>query len=263
VGDILRDGLPGMLTSFDGDLLDIPVNNLSFETTAQTQVVINAAGKTDLAWCEANPREAFRSNVQGALHAARAARRVGATFIHFSSGCVWDGPYHESGRGFLPTDPVSPAAFYTWTKATADALIQREFPEAHILRPRQVFSGSQNPRNTLQKFLRYEALLDTPNSMTSSYTIVRAVKALIHKPYPGRIWNLYDRGNVTPFEVGQYLHRQGLRQVPQKLSKAELDAFHKPKRVDTVLEDPVAEAYFKPYQIAETLSRAVEEMRRS
>jgi len=223
--------------------------------------VVNAAGKTDLPWCEQNPGEAFQCNTLAPLGLYRAVREAfggRVPFIHVSSGCLWDGPFHAEGRPFRPTDPVKPACHYSWTKAAGDAMLLHEADSPlAILRPRQLFSDLDSPRNTLLKLKGYPALLDTPNSMTSADTVACTVEALLQKNAMeiGQVLNVYDLGITSPFRVGELMAEADLREAPKRLQKSELDAWHKPKRVDTVLEDPYFEALVQPNDV-ETQLRA-------
>src|SRR5205823_4133626 len=98
-------------------------------------------------------------------------------YLHFSSGCIWDGPYDDNGKPFTPLHPARPAAYYSWTKAACDALLLGEDPEnVAILRPRQVYSSLRSPRNTISKLNSYPKLVDTPNSMSSMDIIVKTVR---------------------------------------------------------------------------------------
>ncbi len=230
--------------------------------------VINTAGKTDLSWCEANPLETFRCNVAaplGILRALQGALGNATPFIHVSSGCVWDGPYKADGSPFEPNDAPVPACFYSWTKASCDALMLREaegFPLV-ILRPRQVYSPLPSPRNTLGKLGRYPGLIDTPNSMTSAETIAQAIECAVDpekgpQAY-GKIINVYERGLTSPFKVGTIMAEAGLREKPVLITKADLDQTLIPKRVDTVLHDAFFEGWVKPPEIEGELRRVVAE----
>lgn len=227
--------------------------------------LVNCAGKTDLAWCEAHPLETFRCNVTAPIGLLRAlqASACDVPFIHISSGCLWDGPYHPSGRGFRPEDPVRPACYYAWTKAACDGLLLREETDAcFILRPRQLFSHLPSERNTLNKIVRYPNLLDTPNSMTSCATVARTIERMlaVSRTSVPKIMNVYNAGITSPFQVGQVLAEAGLREPPQKLEKSALDAWHKPKRVDTVLEDAAFERFVQPPEVLGQVRSAVQEM---
>jgi len=228
--------------------------------------VINAAGKTDLAWCEANAREAMRSNLEAPVQLyQRMLAMPEIRFIHFSSGCIWDGPYTREGKPFTPSEPPSPACLYSWTKAAADAmLLERDSERIAILRPRQVYSGNRHPRNTLLKLQRYPKLVDTPNSVSSIGVIEKTLRHVTTatENWSG-VWNLYDRGVTSPFEIGEMLWKAGLRTQPLRISKEELDTFHKPKRVDTVLYDARFEAAIHPEEVRIVLANMIEELKTS
>lgn len=224
--------------------------------------VVNSAGKTDLAWCEANAGETFRCNVTAPIGLLRNLRASGSAvpFIHISSGCLWDGPYHPAGHGFRPEDPATPACYYAWTKAACDALLLREPPSRlFILRPRQLFSHVPSPRNTLMKLNAYPRLLDTPNSMTSCDTVARTIEAILSKPDGStpNLMHVYDLGISSPFAMGELLAEAGLRARPEKLEKKDLDTWHKPKRVDTVLEDAAFERFLPGKSVVEQARQAI------
>lgn len=226
--------------------------------------VVNTAGKTDLRWCEDNAAECFRCNVSAPVGVYRALKDAFGTkvpYIHLSSGCVWDGPYNADGKPFKPNDPPMPACFYAWTKSACDALLLREVvAPILILRPRQVYSPLASPRNTLTKLNGYPKLLDTPNTMTSADTIAKTIEIALSAP-DVRIWNrillVYERGVSSPFEVGTFLAQANCRKLPEKLTKSELDTWHKPKRVDTVLYDEFFEQTFTPPTVQDELKRNI------
>lgn len=266
----IGSALAQSLTDFEVHVWPNDIDDLSLEAieTIGPDAIINAAGKTDLAWCEANANEAVRSNLEAPVRlyerilAHNRDREDTIRFIHFSSGCVWDGPYNDRGEPFGPYDTPTPACLYSWTKAAADSmLLSIDATQVAVLRPRQVYSSSPMARNTLVKLTKYPRLIDTPNSMTSITTIEKIVRhTLLSEEWTG-IWNVYDRGVVTPFEVGQMLAQAGLRDEPQHLTKAELDQFHRPKRVDAVLYDARFEAAIAPPEIRAELARIIGSMR--
>jgi len=227
-------------------------------------VVINTAGKTDLRWCEENPRECFRCNVSAPLSVYRAVKAAfggRVPYIQLSSGCIWDGPYRADGLPFEPEDPPTPACFYSWTKASCDALLRAE-PGVPllILRPRQVYSALAAPRNTLSKLNSYPRLLDTPNSMTSADTIALTIETVLARNDDSvwnRVLNVYDRGITSPYEVGRLLAAAECRAVPERLVKSDLDTWHRPKRVDAVIHDAYFEHLVKPPAVQDELRRVI------
>jgi dTDP-4-dehydrorhamnose reductase len=250
------------LLHWQSDIDDLSSNDI---LSSGAEAVINAAGRTDLAWCEANPREAFRSNIEAPvslykrIHHINRSKKDPIRFIHFSSGCVWDGPYDENGKPFTPYYPPSPAAFYSWTKAACDELLLREDENnVAILRPRQVYSSMNSPRNTLSKLIKYPKLVATDQSMSSIDIVIRTLQFILSASdeWSG-IWNIYDKGIITPYTLGVMLAEAGLREMPQMIDKSELDTFHKPKRVDTVLFDERFERLIGPEDISAVLQRTI------
>ena len=230
----------------------------------QPDVVINTAGKTELRWCEDNPAECFRCNVSapvGVYRAVKSAFNNQVPYIHLSSGCVWDGPFRPDGKPFQPNDPATPACFYAWTKAACDALMMTEASAPIlIVRPRQVYSPAASPRNTLTKLNSYPKLLDTPNTMTSSDTIRKTIEVVMAAKDTrvwNRIMNVYERNPSSPYEVGTFLAQAGCRKQPEKMTKSELDSWHKPKRVDAVIEDKFFEDLVQPPTVQEELKRNI------
>lgn len=228
------------------------------------EAVINTAGKTDLTWCEQNPAECFRCNVSAPIAVFRTLKRVfpeKTPYIHLSSGCVWDGPFRSDGKPFQPNDPPTPACFYSWTKAACDALLLAEASSPLlILRPRQVYSPEPSARNTLTKLNSYPKLLDTPNSMTSTSTIARTIEIVLQAENAscwGRIMNVYECNASSPYEVGMLLAQAGCRKPPEKLAKSDLDSWHKPKRVDAVIQDTYFEKMVDPPTVQDELKRNI------
>jgi nucleoside-diphosphate-sugar epimerase len=255
------------VTDYDVHIWPHDMDDLTSEVleVIAPDAIINAAGKTDLAWCEANAREALRSNLEAPVRLYQRILQSGRDirFIHFSSGCIWDGPYDAKGQPFTPDAPPTPACLYSWTKAASDAmLLDLNAERIAILRPRQVYSGYEHPRNSLIKLLRYPKLIDTPNSVSSIDVIEKTVQyALTNENNWSGVWNVYDRGITSPLAIGELLWKAGLREQPFRISKEELDAFHKPKRVDTVLQDDRFESAIQPEDVQLQLTRAIEKLK--
>ncbi len=230
--------------------------------TMNVNMVVNTAGKTSLEFCEKNPLQAFDSNVIQPLKLFRKIKDQ--IFVQISSGCIWDGPYDENGHPFDIASPPSPACFYSWTKVCCEAVLREEHHSRKlvILRPRQVYSPVISQRNTLTKMLSYPRLIDTPNSMTSAETIAKTIEYV--ENYDDfncgpLIMNVFDKGIISPFRVGQILSEFGLRGEPILMSKDELDKNLTPRRVDTVLNDCRFSFEVNPPKIEDEVRRVVAE----
>lgn len=219
--------------------------------------VLNTAAKTDMIWCEKNPYECFKNNFEYPVALAKAiqSRLPKTTFIQISSGCVWQGPYKPDNTPFGPNDQVNPACIYTQCKALCDSVLLQEIDNIKILRPRLVYSDVNSPRNLLYKLNSYAKLIDSPNSITSVRTIHTTLHYLTFNTHAcnSKMLNVYDRGVVSPLQIGYMLAARGLRNPPELLTKDSLDSWHKPKRVDVVLHDVTFEQLIQPPTVYEEL----------
>ena len=85
---------------------------------ARPDVIINCAAFNDVDGAEGAPLVALAVNAFAPRHLARAARRVGAAFVHYSTDFVFDG---KATRPYDETVPPSPQSTYAASKLPADA----------------------------------------------------------------------------------------------------------------------------------------------
>jgi dTDP-4-dehydrorhamnose reductase len=117
---------------FDYNQLDITNRSdvKSLISSFQPNVILNAAGATNVDWCETNREEAWKVNVTAVENLAEASRKVGAKLIHISTDYVFDGkngPYDEEAK-------PNPIGYYGKTKlASENAVLVAEIPHT-ILR---------------------------------------------------------------------------------------------------------------------------------
>jgi dTDP-4-dehydrorhamnose reductase len=235
---------------------------------SQIRTIVNTVAKTDLLWCEQNPEQCYLNNT---LYQTRLINNVNEVFgnnvkfIQISSGCVWQGPYTKDNKPFGPYTPIAPACVYTHCKALADQIMLEENPLGlSILRPRLLYSSEKSPRNLLQKLLQYPKLINTANSVSSIETIANTIDSISlrqHSYNRSEILNVYDRGVVTPFQIGCMLADAGLRSMPQMISKKDLEVKGRPKPVDVVMYDEVFESMVNPPDAVEQLERTIAEFK--
>mgnify|MGYP001994834460 CR=1 FL=1 len=203
----------------------------------QPDVVINAAAKTNIDWCEQNKLESFHINSLGAENIGEACAEHGAFFVHLSSGCVQESKTAEDV--WREHDPVSPVCYYSWTKVWAENLLN-DFAKKNglqllILRPRQLLSSMVSPRNAVTKLLTYGKFIDMANSSTIVEDLMWVTDELIRRSATG-IYNVVNPGIITPYQTALMLREviKSDMQI-QKVSKDELNAATLAKRIDSVL----------------------------
>jgi 3,5-epimerase/4-reductase len=133
--------------------------------------VLNACGVTgrpNVDWCEDNKMETVRTNVVGTLIIADVCALYNVHHTLFATGCIfeYDEAHTIGGTGFTESDkPNFHGSFYSHTKALCEDLLSI-YPTTCILRVRMPISDDLNPRNFLTKIIKYDRVVDVPNSMT-------------------------------------------------------------------------------------------------
>ncbi|WP_332815918.1 dTDP-4-dehydrorhamnose reductase [Ramlibacter sp.] len=120
-------------------------------TVAQVapQVVVNAAAYTAVDRAEDEPDLAFAINARACEALARAAARIDAWVIHYSTDYVYDGSGEQPWR---EGDPAGPLGVYGRSKLAGDEAIARETPRHLVLRTSWVFdSWGQNFAKSILK----------------------------------------------------------------------------------------------------------------
>lgn len=112
--------------------------------------VVCPAGLTHVDRCEEHPEEALAINRDAPAAAARAAAKLGAGFVYFSTDYVFDGtrgPYAED-------DPVGPLSVYGRSKWEGEQRVLEENPRAAIVRTTVVYGPEPQGKNTVYQILR-------------------------------------------------------------------------------------------------------------
>jgi dTDP-4-dehydrorhamnose reductase len=200
-------------------------------------LIVNAAAKTNIDWCEMNRTAAFEINTLGADVVGKVAEETGTYLLHISSGCVQESLTAEEVHA--EDDPPHPLCHYSWTKVWAEDLLteraRRGSLKVLILRPRQLLSSMVSPRNALVKMLTYSKFIDTPNSCTIVEDLMGATSALIAREATG-VYNVVNPGVTTPLRIAELLKAQVKPDMSfVRISKDELNRMTLAKRIDAVL----------------------------
>ncbi len=206
-------------------------------SSVQPDLIINAAAKTNIDWCEMNKTEAFEINVLGAEMIAKVAEERGVYLLHISSGCVQESPTADVIH--TEEDTPHPLCYYSWTKVWAENLLNERMLRGSLkvlkLRPRQLLSGMVSPRNALVKMLTYSKFIDTPNSCTIVEDLMDVTWTLLSKDATG-LYNVANPGFTTPYRIAELLKAHLKPEMLfAKISKEELNRMTLAKRVDCVL----------------------------
>jgi len=167
--------------------------------------VLNAAGVTgrpNVDWCEDHKQETIRTNVIGCLNIADICAQRGIYHLLYATGCIfeYDDEHVIGGKGFLETDkPNFHASYYSHTKAIVEELL-KEYPTTCTLRVRMPISDDLSPRNFVTKIVKYDRVVNIPNSMTV-LTDLLPISLLIAERNLTGIYNFCNPGAISHNEV--------------------------------------------------------------
>ncbi len=157
------------------------------------QVVINAAGYTDVDACERKSRLAFTVNGEGAKNLARASSVIKAKLVYISTDYVFDGkketPYTEQ-------DQPNPLNVYGESKLMGERYVQKFADDYLIVRTQWLFgAGGRNFVDTIIDLARerdrIEVVDDQVGSPTYTLDLSVAIRALLEKD----LWGVYHVSN--------------------------------------------------------------------
>ncbi len=205
--------------------------------SANPEVVINTAAKTNLEWCDKNKLEAFEVNVLGANNIADICDRNNIYFVHLSSGCIFSSVDENDIKN--EQSIPNPEAYYAWTKVWAEEMVKfkksTDF-KCLILRPRQPVSAKLSDKNMLVKMLTFSKFVDTPNSGTVIEDFVVWSEQLIKMGATG-IYHLANQNWTTPYQIALKIKKYIIPDLEiEKISKDMLNQLTPNYRVDTVLD---------------------------
>jgi dTDP-4-dehydrorhamnose reductase len=153
------------------------------------------AGLTAVDYCEEHAEEAFRANRDAPATAARAAARLGAPFVFYSTEYVFDG----TGGPYGEHDPVHPLSVYGRSKLEGERAALTANPRALAVRTTVVYGPEPQGKNFVYQLLRHGRArqpMRVPTDQRSSPTynadlaavsielVERAISGIVHVAGP-------------------------------------------------------------------------------
>lgn len=167
--------------------------------------VLNASGQTgrpNVDWCETHQAEALRSNVIGAMNVADLCEERGIHHTLYATGCIfeYDAAHPIGGPGFTEEDSANfDGSFYSKTKGFLEEML-KSYSTTMVLRVRMPISDDLAPRNFITKIVRYDRVVNVPNSMTVLTEMMPASVAMAEAKLTG-IYNFCNPGAVSHNEI--------------------------------------------------------------
>jgi 3,5-epimerase/4-reductase len=168
--------------------------------------VLNCAGITgrpNIDWCEDHKPDTMRTNVIGTLNLADLCFKRDIHCTVYATGCifVYDEKHPQgSGIGFTEEDtPNFDGSFYSETKGYMEPMLKC-YPNCLILRVRMPVSDDLFHRNFVTKIVKYEKVVNIPNSMTILHEMLPASLAMAKAGLTG-VYNFTNPGVISHNEV--------------------------------------------------------------
>ncbi|UCC66715.1 MAG: dTDP-4-dehydrorhamnose reductase [Deltaproteobacteria bacterium] len=164
-------------------------------------VVINAAGYTDVDGCEKKMRKAFAVNGKGAKNVAQGCRNNGARLIYISTDYIFDG---EKRSRYSEYDLPNPQNIYGESKRLGEWYIERFLDDYLIIRTQWLYG--RYGRNFVETILaladereKIEVVNDQVGSPTYTADLSKTISALISKDLRG-VFHVCNSGSCSWYE---------------------------------------------------------------
>lgn len=190
----------------------------------QPQLVINAAGFTNVDACETAKEECFAVNAEAVKNIAQACRDKNITVIHYSTDYVFDG---NADRPYTEEDPCNPINTYGASKLAGEHHLKRLTDNYILIRTAWLYGAKG--KNFVSAILdraretgRLTVVDDQMGSPTCTRDLAAATELLVDKNARG-IFHVTNRGSCTWFDFARKILKEArLEQVelsPMKTSE--------------------------------------------
>jgi dTDP-4-dehydrorhamnose reductase len=210
------------------DVIGLDIENVDITRQGATRrtikevspdVVINAAGFTDVDGCEKKINKAFAVNGEGAKNVAKGCRDSGAKLIYFSTDYIFDG---AKGSPYREDDPPNPQNIYGESKLMGERYIEEILDDYIIVRTQWLYG--KFGRNFVETILalaeerdNIEVVHDQQGCPTYTADLSRAIAALVSKDLRG-IFHVSNGGSCSWYdfalEIVQLANASEVKIVP-------------------------------------------------
>lgn len=179
---------------------------LSYQDVAQAyekhkpNVLINCIGHTgarNVDDCELDIDKCLLANTMVPIWLGELAYRNPVKLVHISSGCIFHYDYSKQKPITEEKVPDYYKLFYSRTKIYSEAVLTPLSQRSNVLivRIRIPLDCQPNPRNILNKLIKYKTIIDIPNSVSYIPDFIKALEHLIKINAKG-MFNLTNKGGL-------------------------------------------------------------------
>lgn len=178
-------------------------------TSLSPDIVLNCAALTDVDRCEKNPEEAYRHNVETAIHVSQGAMQSKARLIHVSTDAVFDG---REGR-YDENDTPNPVNEYGRSKWAAERVIRSVHGDSIVVRTNIYGCNKHKEKKSLAEWIL--------GRLQNNKTVPGFEDVYFSPIYTNQLISIVER--IIPTSVTGLLHVAGRDRI-SKYSFAEMVA---------------------------------------
>ena len=164
------------------------------------RIIINCigmTGKRNVDDCELVKDKVLLANTFVPIILGELAVRNNIKLVHISSGCILNFDYKKGKPITEESEDYFFKLFYSRSKIYAERAIEVLARDYNILiaRIRIPLLDASHPKNLLDKLIKYNRIIDVPNSITYIPDFIRAIKHLINIDARG-VYNIVNKGGL-------------------------------------------------------------------
>jgi glucose-1-phosphate thymidylyltransferase len=173
----------------------------------QPELIINAAGYTNVDGAEENFDLAKRINGDAPINLARIAEDINATFVHYSTDYVFDGIKED---GYNENDEPNPISRYGESKAFGEAVLAY-CEKCYLVRTSRLFGFSGDGKKSfVEKMLELgekkdflELVDEEIGNPTYADDLAQQTVFLVTQEYPYGIYHITNEGECTWYDFAK------------------------------------------------------------
>jgi len=156
---------------------------------------------TNIDWCEDNVNKTININYFGCLYLLKLCKKLNKKVIYLGTGCIYE--YNEehpisslesNWLGYTEEDkPNFDKSMYSYSKILFEDKA-KNFDNILILRLRMPIDSFLSPRNIITKLLKYEKIINIPNSMSVLDDLLPLIPDMLHL---NGIYNFTNPGVIS------------------------------------------------------------------
>jgi dTDP-4-dehydrorhamnose reductase len=191
-----------------------PSDFKSYLNDKRFDIAVNCSGytgKPNVDACEDDKEACWEYNVLAPVRTTEVLNLYRIPVIHVSSGCIYQGNQkwtEDDTPNFGLYDHDS--SFYSKSKHAGELALRGM--NGYIFRIRMPFCSTNQHKNILVKYLKYDNILSMGNSLTCVNDLCEAIEHFcVHRcTIPGGVYNVVNKGTVYANRILEMLEMKGL-----------------------------------------------------